>query len=291
MSVEFKDIFLKGPFFNGYSYIFKITEKKKFIEIITPTVIISKYSKEYNSILIDSDYIGSNDNQLFLKKIHLLEKKLKKNKKNILSRIPDEYQPKFTSIINTWSNSNKIRCYLYSDNIEIYDKDKNKISLTYIKDKVHAKLLIWINELVVSRDKWFVKLTVMQIKLDNPIPPIGCVIDDEIETCLTKNNNDSNIYDKYRKMVSMGIPLDAVKLKCSIDGLNPDYINRANCNSKNVPGCIPKIKKPILNDLKSVKLKKVGIIVRKKESFKDDKQFGPSLLDIQNQLNKLKKIK
>ena len=123
----YSDIFLKGPFFNGYSYIFKITEKKQIIQIITPSVLINNYNSKYSSILINSDIIGNN-NTTFLKLIYDLEKKIKNNKKKIFSRLPTHYNPKFTSVVSNWKNSNNIRCTLYNKNKEIYDINKKKIS-------------------------------------------------------------------------------------------------------------------------------------------------------------------
>ena len=130
----------------------------------------------------------------------------------------------------------------------------------------------------------------MQIRYMDPLPPLGCVIIDEdlsnqnAYNITLEKSLDKSHYDKYFKMIAMGIPLEAVKIKCKLDGLDSNFIDTGKETIKKG------VHRPQLNDMKNIKLKKTIIVPKKKDTYRHKNQFGPTLDDIQKQLNSLKKI-
>ncbi len=118
------------------------------------------------------------------------------------------------------------------------------------------------------------------------------------------DNSLNPLYSKYFKMLSMGISTEAVKQKLLLDDLDPNIIdNNPSCDAisgdliikddsdKDNKKDKPFSKKPnnlLLELSKGVKLKKAKI-VKYKPKIEKDNLLVPSLWEIKNKLNTLKK--
>lgn len=281
MIPKIRDVRLRY-FFSSYpNFFFKITEKKNPLQFVSPKVQIVSITNDCRNFLLSTDSYKKNDNN-FINFLMKLEERVLKNKEILFSKIGkinevDDYD--FRSCICNYKDKLYVSCKIINENINIYDYNKEPIKLEDIEKRSIGKFLLIIDKLVITKNSWFLNLSIAQIKILEYIPPNICVIEDEVKTPPIVNKI---IQDKYSKMLSMGIPLDAVKNKCIMDGNDPDMIGKN-----------PKLNKPsFLNSIsnKNFQLKKTTIDPKPKNIKQNN---GPEITldDIVSTLAKLRSIK
>ena len=169
---------------------------------------------------------------------------------------------------------------------------------------------------------WF-DINILQMRIDTPIYLKNYSFIDSKKVVSSTDANENNglisnsvnsvnsvgIPEKYRKMMAMGIPKEAVYLRMDIDGVpNPaspkkknvsngvikdittiSIVNNINFkNTKSAPNM--SLNDMLKNSLGSVNLKKVTITKRSPNKYKTPGYNAPSLDEITNALKFLKKI-
>lgn len=271
MFPEIENLHLSIPYYNGFFHIFKICEKKtgkKNCQFVTPPIIISNINNKYNVIRFCADDIRLEKTYLLTRYLYTLEKRISKKISQIL-----DTNISINSCVETWNNANFIKTNIYSQDINIYDQNRNLLTYKDLRKRSLVKCLIWIKEIRVQEGKLMMILEVLQIKLMDPLPPKLCVIDMDDE--MVKNKKNEKYPPKYQKMLNMGVPIQAVENKMRMDGKTSLILNS---------------NKPILKfNFNSIKLKKTIICPRPVIPKKKTNQMIPSLDDIKTQLKNLKK--
>jgi len=165
-----------------------------------------------------------------------------------------------------------------SDDILLYDSLKNNID--DLKSYTYGKFIIYLNGLwIKDKEIWF-QWILLQGKSEN-ISPFKEYLFSDDENC------------KYKKMLKMGVPKEAVELKKKMDmGISippPPPLPSSNFSNKSTFD-IPKIK---ASDLQNVKLKKAKINNKPKPKLVPPSNMfePPSLEELQSTISKLKKSK
>ena len=193
--------------------------------------------------------------------------------------ISNSYSCKSMSMISCIDDNDKINFYtqdISKDTFLVYDPNNNIIDNKEIKSRSFVQCIIWLSGIWINNDTYGINWKLVQCKLFPDIFSIDkCLFLDEeydVREIFYNNNNkklpeiedkrlnasqDSNTdhYEKYKKMLKLGIPEGAVILECKKDGVDPKEIG---INIVNEPIVKPKLKqksKPLPlpnNDKKSV---------------------------------------
>ena len=136
------------------------------------------------------------------------------------------------------------------------------------------------------------------------LPPKQCLItSDEIPEISTLNKSntliepyesvDSEIPEKYKKMLNMGIPIGSVRQKCILDGVDPNIlISGASVKNKNTVKPVNIGISNLLGELSTVKLNKVSSNTNRQIPKKPaNNTLVPSLDDILHIKSQLRSIK
>ena len=156
----------------------------------------------------------------------------------------------------------------------------------YVSKGMLVKLFIWIKGIIIHNGKWKLDLIILQVKIYDEIMPNICMIDED-----ESNPIDEQQYKKYWKMLDVGVNIEAVKQKCTIDGLDPSILNNKRPTNLIInKNSIPKKNNfsLLMKDLNSSKLKLNKTKIVKREIKKSNNGFQPTLEDILNIKNKLR---
>lgn len=293
-SIDFKNIYLLKPFNISKNTIyinFKIKSElgKEPVLIQTPKLFIpfgvNKYKFSTNleaSLLLQEPAEQFKEFYKSIKKLDKIIEKMKIKNKIIRGK-------QFISCIKPSVDIFPERILLNINNeSSIFDLNKNQLNIDQITKKIYGKFIIHLSHIWINESSYGYNLEVIQAMIDPKviIKEFAFIDDDD-------KPNDK--YDKYHKMLSFGVPKEAVKKKIELDGLDPKGIDNISSTPIPPPPPIPKINtnigfsKNLLMDItKSVKLKKVETIVKEKKKYEDPRI--PSLDQISSALANLKKI-
>jgi len=188
---------------------------------------------------------------------------------------------------------------------DAYDEKLNKINISEITRNSEVSVILEISELWFNNTSIGCNCNVLQIKKYSTLVFDRClIIDDESDDEVKKVVVDNPLYEKYFKMLKMGIPVMAVKNNMIKDNLGIDFVNslpdglnelknklnNSNSNSNNDNDIIIPVKMnpfALLGAKNLLKKPKENVkkIIKKKDGF------APSLDDINNILNRFKKKK
>lgn len=305
-----------SPYYGSYEKIeifYKDNTRKKKIILQTPPMFISFNvvdKDKNNSICISfSKKDVSKNVKLFYNFVCYLDKIIKnlcKTKRNTwLKKKKITYKP---SISNYKNFSEFISINLPKKNgkylFDIYDEQTKKVGIDKLTKNTEVSMIVELSNLYVGNKVMGCNWNVLQIKKYDTLSLDQCLIidDEEIELpnevpiapIIPKNTK----YEKYFKMLKMGIPLPAVKNNMIRDGNEISFVNglpndidqfKLKLNSvpskNNNKSLIPSIS--LLTNAKDL-LKKADTNKHEKKVVKKD-GFAPSLSDIKNILCKLKK--
>jgi hypothetical protein len=295
-SIDFKNIYLLKPINISKNTIYinfkiKTDMGKEPVLIQTPKLFIpfgiNKYKFSTNletSLLIQEPAKQFKDFYISIKKLDKIIEKMKIKNKIIMGK-------QFISCIKPAVDIFPERILLNINNeSSIFDLNKNQINIDQITKKIYGKFIIHLSHIWINESSYGYNLEVIQGMIDpKVIIKEFAFIDDE---------EPIDKYEKYRKMLSVGVPKEAVKKKIELDGLDPKCIE----NKSNIvtlapppPPPIPNLNhnigfsKNLLSDLaKNIKLKKVQ--VKHVEKKKEEDARVPSLDQISSALANLKKI-
>jgi hypothetical protein len=193
----------------------------------------------------------------FIRQINLIDSHFKSEWANYkftstIRESRDQFYPPFIRVkipkASNTKKSNKL-------SLSIFDLSDTPKSIDYIIPGSWATSLIYLKHVWVNNVTYNVGLTwyVLQTKVKTPIPQLPsnqCLIDDPwfdetfCAICYSKvirepairgideeNENMASSpispeYEKYTKMLKLGIPILAVVQRCQIDGLDPEILKR-----------------------------------------------------------------
>lgn len=262
--------------------IYPLKYDNKPLIVQSPIVYLPWGINEYNSLDISLDIENKNNKKdklfnfyKFIKNIENYFKSLIffKKKKFHSSIKPNNYYPDLLRI-----SFNK------NDTI-IFDENKNKLNYNKILPKSFVKLIIQIAYIWINNDKYGIKWNVSQIKLYiniifKPIEYSFIESDDE-----TENSANNELYNKYFKMIKMGIPKIAVINKMKLNGVDPSILENKSLNSHSESN-----KNNFILELKKNKLKKSKILLKKNsKQYSRTNNFIIKPEDLLNAINKIKK--
>lgn len=302
---------------------------KKKIVLQTPPMFISFdviEKEKNNSMCISfSKKDSSNNVSLFYDFIRYLDdiiKKLCKTKKqswfkgqkiknkSIISKYKTFYE--FMSLNLPKKNGNFM--------FDIYDEKLNKVGMDKLTRNTEVSIIIELSSLYIGNGIIGCNWNVLQIKKYDTLSLDECLIidDDDIKQSiplppplpppllpplhgLLNNPVINKKYEKYFKMLKMGIIIQAIKQAMVKDGYDvafveklPDDINQFKLKLNSLPNQNNSTSNnlvPSTSSLLNMKnlLKKADINKPQKQIINKNDGFAPSLADIQNILNRLKK--
>ena len=228
--------------------------------IQTPVLYIPFTASRYNTLDISfTNIVDNNDIKSFYDSIISINENVK-----------TKYKRKFVeNIIKNTGYQPMLRCNL-NNSITCFDKHKNNIDYE-IHCKTYARFIIHVNNLWINTNKYGINFDIKQIQYHT----INTI---KLETYAFKDIEDKSL-EKYKKMLKMKIPEQAVKNKMMLDNLDPSLLFE---KTKEIP------KMSFLNNIKKKpKLKKVEPKVDCDEERSNG--FKINLLDIKNAISNLKK--
>ena len=229
--------------------------------IQTPVLNIPFMASRYNTLDISfTNTIDNNDIKSFYDSIN-----------SIIENAKSKYKRKFIdNIIKSVGYQPRLRCNLNND-ISCFDKDKNNIDYE-IHCKTYARFIIHVNNLWIKTNKYGINFDIKQIQYHT----INSL---KLDTYAFKDEEDRRL-EKYKKMLKMKIPEQAVKNKMMLDNLDPSLLFG---KTEERP------KMSFLNDIKKKpQLKKVETKINNDE-VEISNGFKINLLDIKNAISNLKK--
>lgn len=213
-----------GVGYNIYNYPLKYLNDSLIIQTPILTMPFGKYSYGSKSYIdasfindsVDKDMANFKEtitkiNKLCIKQISKLNKRLK--------------------FVNCIKNSNDIYCDRIRLNIQedilVFNEKRDIVSHEYLKAKAYVKFLIspcfiWQNE-----EKFGITWSILQAKVyPQTVLNTYSFLDDKEDKPIDSNIYKSHpMYKKYFKMVSCGVPKEAVKHKMVLDNLDPNVLD------------------------------------------------------------------
>lgn len=231
-----------------------------------------------------------------LKEIKDTEDKIKKNKDKKRELYVECLKEKKDEIDRTNRNYN-LKTKIHSLNgkpyVKIYTSNRKLCKEQKFKHNTLTRFILHLESIWYFEDTYGFNWYVVQAEIKLPNIPNNYFFhntndlpkEDEIDNTSSPNP----VLQKYHKMLSMGIPKDAVKNKMKMDGIQPELLDSNISNGGGIPPPPPPPPTMLLN----VKLKKSEPNEKKLEKVIVPKvdSMVPSLSQLQAQLGKLRKIK
>ena len=252
---------------------YPIKYKNNNLIIQTPIVYLPFGINKYNNksyidisfINIKNDPVMREFKELIVNIHSCIKKKVSKKIKFVSSFKSTEFYP------------DRLRLSFYGD-ILVFNDSKNLITLEYIKSKLYSKLLIipqflWTNNKVAG-----IVWNILQIKIySKPMLDTYSFIDED----------EVNI-EKYIKMIKCGVPTQAIKIKMSLEKIDPilldKFLPKDSIQTSKLALSIPKLDLN-KNNLKSISKKQIK---QKKSNSNSQSGFRMTMDQLKN--IKLKKI-
>lgn len=214
--LNINEIKLKNPTSLGHKLIFNIKYMNENCIFQTPDMIIPHSplrNESDNSLQFDccnDKFVKHLDDisTYILQRMHKARPHLLQNK-NYVNKVKDG---SFGKILRLKINN--------ESDIEIFDQYKTRLNgLSNITAQKKIQMILWIKWFWVSRDYYGIEYSIVQLKIT--MPPSENLFQE----------HDS--FTKYKKMLAMKIPLQAVEHKMKLDGCSNDDIVKFQEISKN----------------------------------------------------------
>ena len=313
--IKLKNIILKKCVFESENYYtiplkYKINDEKLDIIIQSPNMPImndiieyetSKGKKKYFIDFSIKDENVNNDIKLFRKFIKKIDKFTKSKIPLWKKKTKKEPQNFSSSYKSDKNNQNFYRFRLNSMNndidITVFDEKKQKLNKVNILPDIYASCIICLEALWMYNDSYGYIFNVFQIKLilKRVLTNYAFREEDNKEymnrenICNDKNienNKDNNLlkdhpkYAKYFKMLKLKIPKASIKQKMTMDGLDPEIIDK---DPNEIFNDINETDVPIKDDPKYAKYFKMLKLNIPKESIKNKLKldgYDPEIIEL-----------
>ena len=210
--IDIKNITLKNKINISNDFTnYPIKYKNNNLIIQTPIVYLPFGINKYNNksyidisfINIKNDPVMREFKELIVNIQSCIKKKVSKKIKCVSSFKSTEFYP------------DRLRLSFYED-ILVFNEAKSLITLEYIKSKLYTKLLIIPQFLWTNNEVSGIVWNILQMKIySKPMLDTYSFIDDD----------EVNI-DKYIKMIRCGVPVQAIKIKMSLEKIDPVLLDK-----------------------------------------------------------------
>ncbi len=202
----------------------------------------------------------------------------------------------------------KIHCVEDKIFLKVFKSDKTLSKKQEIKPGKNIRFILHLESVWVYKKSYGINWYIVQAEVKLPNILHSYIFDNNQSNDVISNHID---YKKFFKMVSMGVPKDAVKLKMNLEGLNGEIIyldpstpsSMALKKNKEMMSGVPPPPPPPLPglgnlstpvkinplDLKNIKLRKTETVKRKIVEVRDNRV--PTKNQLLEQLSKLNKVK
>ena len=284
-----------------------IIQTPKWLIPNVPIIYSHNHFKFYKLKVVAYNMLFQKTTKQFVNKIENIDEYVKTKIPYFLEKIKKKRNIKFINTTTYYNNKANfyfnIQFYNKKPVLGIYDWRKEKKNLNYLIEDSLAYSLIWLKNVWIKSNKIGLNWVILQMKVYLPIYKIDeCLIKDEeeieneYENYPVKSNSitykDHELYSKYFKMKRLRIPIPSIQQKMTLDQLNPliilkneDDIAPVNTNIKPSVSHLAGLKNVTLN-----KTEKTNKIHRKKIQGNQSSSRPPTLEEILNTRNKLKKI-
>jgi hypothetical protein len=200
----------------------------------------------------------------------------------------------------------RMRFNLQAD-ILIFSDTKKLLDFDYVKAKSYTKFLVTPVNIWLNDSKYGITWQILQIKIypQTILNTYSFIDEDNSEPNINKYKSHPK-YQKYFKMLSCGVPVDAVKHKMIVDNLDPlvlddgkssDVVNSAN--KINVQSSLTNILSKtqnktnvnIMDEIKKNKKAKLEKVIKNSQVNTSIGFKPPSMQDILDMKSRLNKIK
>ena len=290
---------------NIYNFPIKYMNTSLIIQTPILTMPFGKYSYGSKSY-IDSSFI----NDVVDKDMACFKDVITKINNEVIKYISKSN--KKLKFINSIKNSNDI----YSDrmrlniqeDILVFNEKEDLVSQEYLKAKAYIKFLITPNNIWQNEEKYGITWTILQAKVyPQTVLNTYSFLDDKEDKPSNSNVYKSHPkYQKYFKMISCGVPKQAVQHKMILENLDPNVLDGKSISDKkkekinNLNNSLgnmfasklsaPKIN--IMNEIKLAKLKKADKKDKILKEVKESNSYTPpsltQILEMKKNLNKIK---
>lgn len=296
-----------------------IIQSPKLLIPNVPMVYSHNNIKFYKLKVVAHDYSFQKKTKEFIEKLENIDTFIKNKIKDFYSRLKrKKSNNKFINTTNHYNNKVylyfNIQFYNNKPIVNIYDWDKNQKDFNYLIEQSMAYSLLWLKNIWIKNNKIGLNWVILQMKVYPPIYKIDeCLIidDDEIinkemkEIKEIKENLENNpntyknheTYSKYFKMKRLRIPIASIQQKMRLENIDPTIILKDADDIVSELVKHPIIKSNHLVGLTNVKLRHTTDLEQKQkpkyiDSLRSDsKTRPPTLLEILNTKNNLKKIR
>lgn len=236
-NICFKNFFIEKkyeytPSTSHYLIKYIHNDKKDNLVIQTPTMMIPfGISNINNNKYLDISFLNKEENKetnllfdFFIKLNKKINKHFKKN--NYITF--HKFNNNIKKAIDIYPERLRLKVL---DNIVIFDQNKNIVN-TNLNSKINAKILINVSHVYVNNDKlvYGIHFNTHQVQVINYLPKIiqFSFIEDTISSEL-----ENSIYNKYYKMVDLGVNLEAIKIEIKANNLDINKLNNYITQKKN----------------------------------------------------------
>lgn len=274
MFPDISNLSLKGPIESPHVQQYRImapkSVKNRLVTFTSPMVNVSNLSTNNNYICFSSSL--KSPLVTFLKSLEERIEGILSTNVNVKSATHPWMGVEYGFARADWS---RVKCY---------NLDGEDMSVDSLTKGTTIRMHLWIKGVYVNDSKWNIQIEVLQVRICEPSYPQGCMIElesDEEESPPPKGEDPA--YAPYRKMLSMGIPMAAVRQKCAMQGMNSSFLEGKPTES-------PK-RGPLLSTglLQGIQLRKT-VPQKKKPVVSTTKGLVPSLEDILQIRGKLRRV-
>tara|TARA_B100000123_G_scaffold169435_1_gene125627 strand:+ start:179 stop:1249 length:1071 start_codon:yes stop_codon:yes gene_type:complete len=248
-------------------------------------LLIKKIHKSLKTKLIKSESVKINSLKTFDEKVKNIKNK---NREKYIDCLKNREEPTDDNYKN-YIFKVKIHSLNNKPYIRIYNSNRKLCKQQQFKHNTLTRLILHLESIWYFEDSYGFNWYAVQAEMKLPnIPPSYFFYNEKelpiVDEEQTKENKNC-LPEKYQKMINMGVPRIAVENKMKLDGYS--------INSSSIPAPPPLPPPlPTLSMLNSIKLNNVSENKKEKiEINKPKEDFRiPSLQQLKNQLNKLKKV-
>ena len=261
-SLHKNDFKIKRKRYTCKGDIYPISYNNSDFIVQTPTLFIP-FGLKYNSIidvsLNDTDERAESFKQ-FIGTIETILESTPRFKSYILRK----------SIFYNLSNYPKLMRLYYSKDILIFNEKKYKIGKSFLEPKSFCKFILHIKHVWRQDIRFGLEIKISQILCVNTTykPKQFSFIEEKKD-----NVNDDSTISKYKKMLKMNIPLQAVKNKMILDGIDPDLLDKKKPITN-------KLNNTLLFDIKNLKRTNINCNDKHKTEKSNSLPFLKELMNI-----------
>ena len=294
--------------------LFRVKYGNELFFIQTPKIVIYSPPKLYKGVyklgLCFTNYKLDPVTYKFVKTLLKIDSYFKTNSVKLWKTLPDTHSHKWVSFIRF--NTSDTNAYLdvtiqstpNSPILSVYDHNKIKRTIDYITKFSDSINIITLKNVWQAGSKMGLNWCIIQTKVFKTIIELDeCIIDDEYETTPSKHyyvpvaksvkppDESHPQLGKYVKMKRLGVPLNTINLKLSLNNISPELFQKYLNTGLFINPVKIKSNIPIIHDdmLSSVKLKSnISRKLNPRSPITNPNQCIPTEIELNNIISRLR---